>query len=120
MRRTLFVFPTVDVPLIQAAVSTPLAVVLSRQLASRIRRNGTDPEIDGSAEAWLTDVETSVELSLRVLGAATGAQLGMSLVELDGRFCSNYLAVLFDLFGQVRSKGPRSSPRWCSTGRECA
>ena len=57
MRRTLFVFLTVDVPLIQAAVSTPLAAVLSRQLASRIRRNGTDPEIDGSAEPWLTDVE---------------------------------------------------------------
>lgn len=32
MRRTLFVFPTADVPLIQAAVSTPLASVLRRQL----------------------------------------------------------------------------------------
>jgi hypothetical protein len=82
MRRTLFVFPTVDVPLIQAAVSTPLAAVLGRQLASRIRRNGTEPEIEGDAESWLTDVGFSVQQSLQALGAATGARLSAEVPAL--------------------------------------
>lgn len=82
MRRTLFVFPTADVPLIQAAVSTPLASVLRRQLLSRIRRNGTDPTIDGDVDAWLTDVACQVERSLDAVGAATGAQLGREVPAL--------------------------------------
>jgi len=59
-----------------------MAAVLGRQLASRIRRNGTEPEIDGDAESWLTDVEFSVEQSLHVLGAATGARLSAEVPAL--------------------------------------
>ncbi len=76
------VFPTVDVPLIQAAVSAPLAATLRRQLLSRMRRNGTDPGIEGDVEAWLANAANSVEHSLRSLGAATGARLGAEVPAL--------------------------------------
>ena len=82
MRRTLFVFAIADVPLIQAAVSKPLAAALRRQLISRLRRNGTDPPIDGDLQAWLTDARNLVEQSLRSLGAATGARLGAEVPAL--------------------------------------
>ena len=47
MRRTLFVFPRTDIPMVQAAISTPLAATLRRRLIARLRRNGTEPAIDG-------------------------------------------------------------------------
>jgi Winged helix DNA-binding domain len=75
MRRTLFVFPREDIPMIQAAVSTPLAAVLRRRLISRLERNGTEPPIEGDAGAWLDDLASRVENALGRRGAATGAQL---------------------------------------------
>lgn len=82
MRRTLFVFPTEDVPEIQAAVSAPLAATLHRQILSRIARNGTDPAIDGEPGAWLEEVESAVENALTDGGPATGAQLAASVPAL--------------------------------------
>ena len=82
MRRTLFVFPTADIPGIQAAISTPLAEVLRRRLISRIRRNGTDPAIEGEPDAWLGEVERRVERSLGTLGQATGAELSARVSAL--------------------------------------
>ena len=76
MRRTLFVFPSEDVPVVQAAVSTPLAAVLRRRLVSRLERNGSEPAIDGAVDTWLADLEGSVEQALVRRGTATGAQLG--------------------------------------------
>jgi hypothetical protein len=75
MRRTLFVFPYEDVPMVQAAVSTPLAAVLRRRLVSRLERNGSEPAVDGTVDAWLAGVEGGVEQALARRGTATGAQL---------------------------------------------
>jgi hypothetical protein len=75
MRRTLFVFPREDIPTVQAAVSTPLAVTLRRRLVSRLQRNGSDPPIDGDIGRWLTALEDRVEGALARRGAGTGTQL---------------------------------------------
>lgn len=75
MRRTLFVFAREDIPTVQAAVSTPVAAMLRRALISRLRRNGSEPPIDGDISRWLADLEQRVERSLARQGPATGAQL---------------------------------------------
>ncbi len=75
MRRTLFVFPREDIPTVQAAVSTPLAATLRRQLISRLLRNGSDPIIDADIDRWLADLEDRVDQALAQRGRATGAQL---------------------------------------------
>jgi hypothetical protein len=82
MRRTLFVFPREDIPMIQAAVSTPLAAVLRTRLISRLERNGTEPPIDGDVGAWLDDLASRVEHALDTRGTATGAQLSTDEPEL--------------------------------------
>src|ERR1700761_8042613 len=53
LRRTLFVFPCADIPMIQAAVSSPLAATLRPRLVSQLERNGTEPPIDGDVTVWL-------------------------------------------------------------------
>jgi hypothetical protein len=75
MRRTLFVFPRPDIPVVQAAVSTPLAAMLRRRLTNQLERNGSEPAIDGDVGRWLAGLEVRVEAALRARGAATGAQL---------------------------------------------
>ncbi|BDZ50064.1 hypothetical protein GCM10025867_23050 [Frondihabitans sucicola] len=75
MRRTLFVFPVDAVPLVQAAISTPLAERLRRQLLRRLEVNGTEPPIDGDLDAWLSDVEAGAHAALAARGDATGLQL---------------------------------------------
>jgi len=75
MRRTLFVFPREDVPMVQAAVGTPLAAALRRQLISRLERNGSEPPIDGDLGAWVAGLEQRVEQALTRRGTASGAQL---------------------------------------------
>ncbi len=75
MRRTLFLFPRADVPVVQAAVSTPLAAMLRRRLISQLARNAGEPPIDGDVGAWLAELEVRVEDALQARGTATGAQL---------------------------------------------
>ncbi|NYJ06690.1 winged helix DNA-binding domain-containing protein [Petropleomorpha daqingensis] len=75
MRRTLFVFPREDIPLVQAAVSTPLAAVLRRRLISQLERNGSEPPVDGDPAAWIDELERRVERALSRRGTATGGQL---------------------------------------------
>lgn len=75
MRRTLFVFDRADVPVVQAAVSTPLAATLRTRLLSRLRRGGTEPPVDGDLADWLDDVTDAADGALRQLGTATGAEL---------------------------------------------
>jgi Winged helix DNA-binding domain len=82
MRRTLFVFLREDIPMIQAAVSTPLAKVLRTRLISQLERNGTEPPIAGDAGAWLNDLASRVEHALDERGTATGAQLSTDEPEL--------------------------------------
>lgn len=78
MRRTLFVFDRTDIPVVQAAVSTPLAATLRTRLLSRIRRGGTEPPVDGDPSVWLDDVADGAEATLRRLGTATGAELSQA------------------------------------------
>lgn len=82
MRRTLFLLPRADVPIVQAAVSTPLATVLRRRLISQVKRNGTEPPIDGDLGTWLSRLQELVERSLRARGSATGAELAADVPEL--------------------------------------
>lgn len=82
MRRTLFVFPITDVPVIQAAVSTPLAATLRRQLISRLDRNGSEPAIGAPADDWLDIVAADVDAALESAGAATGMQLAAAVPAL--------------------------------------
>lgn len=75
MRRTLFVFARDDIPVVHAAVSTPLAAALRRQLLARIERNGVDPPIETDLPAWFADVEDRVEDLVRRAGSITGTRL---------------------------------------------
>lgn len=82
MRRTLFVLAREDVPMVQAAISTPLAEVLRRRLLSQLERNRTEPPLDGDTGRWLDDVEGQVEVAMRARGVATGAQLSTDVPAL--------------------------------------
>jgi hypothetical protein len=82
MRRTLFLLPRADVPVVQAAVSTPLAAVLRRRLVSQLKRNGTQPPVDGDLETWLSSLQGRVEYALRARGSATGAELAADVPPL--------------------------------------
>jgi hypothetical protein len=75
MRRTLFVFPREDIPLVQAAVSTPLAATLRKRLISTLERNGAEPPIVGDTAGWLDALASHVEQALRTRGEATGTEL---------------------------------------------
>jgi hypothetical protein len=75
MRRTLFVFPREDIPLVQAAVSIPLAATLRRRLISTLERNGAEPPIAGDTADWLDALASRVEQALHTRGDATGAEL---------------------------------------------
>jgi hypothetical protein len=82
MRRTLFLFPRADIPVVQAAISSPLAAVLRRRLISQLKRNGTEPPVDGDLEAWLSSLQGRVEEALRTRGSATGAELAADVPGL--------------------------------------
>jgi hypothetical protein len=82
MRRTLFLLPRADIPVVQAAISTPLATVLRRRLISQLIRNGTEPPVDGDLETWLSSLQERVERALRARGSATGAELSADVPAL--------------------------------------
>ncbi len=82
MRRTLFVFATGDVPMVQAAVSTPLAAGLRRRLISQLERNGTDPPLPDDVGGWVQRLEDEVARALERRGTATGAELAADIPGL--------------------------------------
>lgn len=82
MRRTLFLLPRTDVPIVQAAISTPLAAVLRRRLISQLKRNGAEPPVSGDLETWLSSLQGQVEHALRARGSATGAELAADVPAL--------------------------------------
>jgi hypothetical protein len=82
MRRTLFLLPRADVPVVQATISTPLAAVLRRRLLSQLKRNGTEPPVDGDLETWLSSLQGRVEHALRARGGATGNELAADVPAL--------------------------------------
>lgn len=75
MRRTLFVFNRDDIPMIQAAVSTPLAASLRTRLVNQLRRNGTQPPLDEEPDDWVDTTSVLVEDALGRRSSATGSQL---------------------------------------------
>lgn len=82
MRRTLFLLPRADVPVVQAAISTPLAAMLRRRLLGQLKRNGTEPPIGGDLGTWLSNLERLVERALRARGSATGTELAADVPAL--------------------------------------
>lgn len=82
MRRTLFLVPRAAVPVVQAAISTPLAAVLRRRLISQLQRNGTEPPIDGDLQTWLAGLQEQVEHAIDARGSATGAELAADVPTL--------------------------------------
>ena len=82
MRRTLFVFATNNIPIVQAAVSDPLAVTLRRRLIRMLERNGSDPAIAGELGAWVAEAEAETLTALARRGDATGLQLSQDVPAL--------------------------------------
>ncbi|MFI6078411.1 winged helix DNA-binding domain-containing protein [Actinoplanes sp. NPDC051343] len=75
MRRTLFVFAREDIPMIQSAVSTPLAATLRRRLLTLLERNGIEPPVNEDLPGWLRATEMRVEQALKRRARATGVEL---------------------------------------------
>ncbi len=125
MRRTLFVFPREDIPMIQAAVSTPLAATLRARLISQLERNGTEPPVEGDVSAWLDDLASRVECALGERGAATGAQLSAAeprlrtsiLARTPSDRLQNVTASLLTLMG-AEGRLVRSTPTGAWTSRQ--
>ena len=76
MRRTVFLVPYDDVPLVQAAAGDAVAATLRTRLTNQLERNGTDPPIDGDAATWVDSLARRTEQVLRQRGRATGVELG--------------------------------------------
>ena len=75
MRRTLFLVPYDDVPVIQAAASSGVATTLRTRLINQLEANGTQPPIEGDAATWVDALVERVQQVLRRRDSATGAQL---------------------------------------------
>ncbi|MDX6300362.1 MAG: hypothetical protein QOF53_1576 [Nocardioidaceae bacterium] len=75
MRRTLFLVPYPDVPVVQAAASCGVAATLRTRLVNQLERNGTRPPLDDDIPAWVDSLAENVELALRRRGSATGSEL---------------------------------------------
>jgi Winged helix DNA-binding domain len=82
MRRTLFLIARDDVPMIQAAASTPVAAMLRRRLISQLDRNGTQPPVDGDLHSWVRTIEEDVQLALARRRSATGTELAADVPGL--------------------------------------
>lgn len=81
MRRTMFVVPVADAPVLDAACTKALAVGERRRLISLIEGQGVTP--DGAA--WLRKVERKTVAALQARGQATAAQLTNDVPELAGK-----------------------------------
>jgi hypothetical protein len=75
MRRTLFVAPIEDVPLVHHAASLRVAADQRRTLLKQLDRLPTEPALTGDLDAWLREVEDGAERALLARGEATANQL---------------------------------------------
>jgi Winged helix DNA-binding domain len=75
MRRTLFVVPQADVPVVHHAASLGVAANQRRVLLRNLEIYDLDPDIAGDHEEWLDDVMASVERACAARGVATAMQL---------------------------------------------
>lgn len=74
MRRTMFVVPADDVPVVHHAASREIADRLRRQILKHLAEP-TDPPLNGDPAEYLAEVEAAVVAVLDELGEATGQQL---------------------------------------------
>ncbi len=79
MRRTMFVLPTGDVPMVQAGVTNALVPGERGRVVRLIEEHGIAP--DGAR--WLRRVEAATVAELERRGEATGAELGKAVPGLD-------------------------------------
>lgn len=116
MRRTMFVVPTADAPVVQAAATAAVAVEQHRLLVKHLQQCGA-----GDA-AWLTDLQEATVTALHARGgAATAAQLSTDVPRLRTELIfpqgSQYLTsrVLLLLAAQGRIVRGRPNGSWTST-----
>lgn len=87
MRRTLFVVPDEFAPVVHHAAGLGIAAQQRKQLVKQLRTLPTDPPVPDDVEAWLDDVETSVERTL----AARGEALANALSTDEPRLRTSFL-----------------------------
>lgn len=87
MRRTLFVVPVELAPVVHQAASLGIAAQQRRLLVKLLRITPTDPAVPDDVEAWLDDVESSVERAL----AARGEALANTLSTDEPRLRTSFL-----------------------------
>jgi hypothetical protein len=75
MRRTLFVVPADQVPVVHHAASLDIAAQQRTRLIQQLSTIPTEPELPADVEGWLRSLESSVERALAKRGLATAAQL---------------------------------------------
>jgi hypothetical protein len=78
MRRTMFVIPTILLPIVQAASSDAIAANERRRLAKVLEDQG----ITDDGDAWITQVGATAVAALKALGEATASQLVATDPEL--------------------------------------
>jgi hypothetical protein len=81
MRRTLFVFPTELLPVVQAACTDAVLANERRRLRNDVERQG----IASDGARWLSRTERATLRTLAELGSATGAQLSKAVPELRAK-----------------------------------
>jgi hypothetical protein len=80
MRRTVFVVPTEDAPMIQAAAATGVARVERRRTEALVAQLNVP-----DAEAWMREAETATLAALDRLGEATAQELARAVPMLAAR-----------------------------------
>jgi hypothetical protein len=81
MRRTLFVFPTDLLPVVQAACTRAVLAAERKRLVRDVERAG----IARDGARWLVKAERATLKALAERGEATGAQLSREVPELQGK-----------------------------------
>ena len=87
MRRTLFVVPDELAPVVHRAAGLGVAAQQRKLLVKQLRTLPTDPPVPDDVEAWLDEVETSVERAL----AARGEALANALSTDEPRLRTSFL-----------------------------
>jgi len=82
MRRTLFVVPQEQVPVVHHAASLDVAATMRRRIVKELTTGPTDPELTDDVATWLKETEDEVEEALVRLGTASGAQLAKAVPRL--------------------------------------
>jgi hypothetical protein len=85
MRRTMFVVPTEDVPIVQGAAADALAPIERRRTIQLLEQGG----VTDHGEAWLVRVERATMAALEARGEATAAELGRDVPDLQTKISVN-------------------------------